>query len=634
WRDFAYAVPSDAERLIEAAGREQGRLGAAFKGAGGSVALALGVLVAAFLLWPARAGLARLGYARAEAGGEAGSLRKTSLALWLTLAGVLPPLGAGLILRGVLAGAGALTPTFDQIATLAIRMVAWGFLLESLGRVLLSPRRPRWRLAPIPDDVVARLAAWPALLGVTGALGVLAGGLDTILGVGLATAVAGDCLVVVLEMVSVGGALTMLARARNARLAAVGRAGRGTRAPWILAVLAAWIALATAFVALLAGYLALAIFVMRETIWIGIVLAVLFLLLRFFDDLFPALFAPTRPIGRLLRGGVGVSSHALEHLAVLVSGLFRLLLLLIAWSAILMPFGASFGDIVGRIASPNVAFHIGAVPISPGAILGGIGIFLVGLMVTRAVRGWLESRYLPKTKLDIGARTSLAAAVTYVGAAIAVVLAFSYLGLNFSQIALVASALSVGIGFGLQSIIGNFVSGLILLAERPVKVGDWIAIGDLQGNVRRINIRATEIEMFDRSSLIVPNSDLISKTVRNLTHSGAVGRLTLVLKIRADADPAAVRETLAAQVAAHPEVLNEPPPAIYLSDARDGALEFTLFAFVASARVAYRVKSELLFAILPALKARDVSLYSASTIVNVSLKDDAAEPWPAKPPDA
>ena len=129
-------------------------------------------------------------------------------------------------------------------------------------------------------------------------------------------------------------------------------------------------------------------------------------------------------------------------------------------------------------------------------------------------------------------------------------LGFAYLGLSVSQIALFASALSVGIGFGLQSIIGNFVSGLILLAERPVRVGDWIAIGDLEGDVQKISIRATEIEMSDRSRLIVPNTELVSKTVRNVTHSSATGRVRLVLRVVDSADPAsggnAAKEGLAA----------------------------------------------------------------------------------------
>jgi small-conductance mechanosensitive channel len=244
------------------------------------------------------------------------------------------------------------------------------------------------------------------------------------------------------------------------------------------------------------------------------------------------------------------------------------------------------------------------------------------------VRRWLEKSYLPKTRMDMGVRTSLATGVTYLGALVALLLTCGYLGLSLDKIALFASALSVGIGFGLQSVIGNFVSGLILMAERPVKVGDWIAIGDLEGDIRKINVRATEIEMSDKSKLIVPNSDLISKTVRNVTHGGSLGRVMIVLKVDHDADPSVVRDLLLARVQGHPEILKEPATGVYLANVKDGALEFNVFAYVATPRAAYRVKSELLFQIVPDLKAKGIALASSSPVVHVGLAERMPEPKP------
>jgi len=194
----------------------------------------------------------------------------------------------------------------------------------------------------------------------------------------------------------------------------------------------------------------------------------------------------------------------------------------------------------------------------------------------------------------------------------------AYLGLSLDRIALFASALSVGIGFGLQAVIGNFVSGLILLAERPVKVGDWIAIGDQEGDVKRINIRATEIEMGDRSKLIVPNSDLISKTVRNVTRGGALGQVKIVLRIANDADAGEVRDLLLDRIKGHGEVLPEPGPGVFLTAIPDGALEFACFAAVSSPRQAFRIKSELLFAMVAALKDRGMRLASPQTVIQLS----------------
>jgi potassium efflux system protein len=573
WRDFAAAAPADLTRFDNALS-EQGRLLAASARSPGQVIYwLLAALVALLLLGPARVWLNRLGYRRAVAA-PANDLRRSALAFWRVLVATATPVAAALVLRGAFTD--TLTPPFADAAGLAIRVVVFAAMLQGLGKAILSPRHAALRLAPLSDIVVARLAPFPTLIGAAAGLATLVAGINSIFAASLPTSIAGDCLTLLAEI-------------------------------------------------------AASSFLMRETIWIGAVLALIFLLLRLADDLFPALLSPGGPVGRAVMTGIGLSDSALEQIGVLLSGVVRLGLLLFGWVTILAPFGASADDIVGRVTTTSWILHVGQVAISPGAILGGVALFAVGLLVTRGVRGWLESRYLPKTGMDVGVRTSLAAAVSYAGVIVAILLAFAYLGLSFSQIALFASALSVGIGFGLQAIINNFVSGLILLAERPIKVGDWIAIGDLEGDVKAINIRATEIEMMDRSKLIVPNSDLISKTVRNVTHGANAARLRITLRTETSVDPAAMRELMLERIRAHPEILPQPAPAVYLSDVRDGALEFTAFAYVASARVAYRVKSDLLFQIVPDMKTKGIALASSTPVVNIGLPDHLIEPETGAP---
>jgi len=362
---------------------------------------------------------------------------------------------------------------------------------------------------------------------------------------------------------------------------------------------------------------------MRELIWIATVLASLVLLMRFVDDLCEALFAPRHALNRLIGAATGLPDHTLDQLGVLLSGLLRLALIVFGWMAVVAPFGASAREILARATSTEMVFKLGQISISPGLIFGAVVVFAVGLLITRIVRGWLETTYLPRTRIDVGLRTSLSAGLTYLGALLALLTACAYLGLSLDRIALFASALSVGIGFGLQAVIGNFVSGLILLAERPVKVGDWVAIGDQEGDVRRINIRATEIEMGDRSKLIVPNSDLVSKTVRNVTRGGALGQVKIQLRVANDADADEVRSLLLAQLAAHAGVLREPAPGVYLTNVPEGALEFTAIAMVPSARQAFATKSDLLFAIVAALKAHGVRLASSSTVIQLPAEGEA-----------
>ncbi len=627
WRDFARALPRDVRRLQAVLGEEGDQAAAAARQPGARAAWVLALVAGLCLLGPGRALLNRLGYSYAARVPPGLRLGRSGLAVWLVLVAGLTPLLCGAAVRAAVLGTDAATPAFDQLVVILIRVAVFAGVFEGLGRALLSPGKPAWRLAPIRDGMVTRVAAFPGLIGATAGLAALVAQTNAALGTSLAASEAGDCLSLLLVLAAVSGALIAAGRARSEQLAASAEAASpyqgGGRLPWVLA---AWLAVAGALVAVVCGYLALASFITREMIWIAMVLGTMFLLLRFVDDLFPALLSPDHAVGRFIETALSLSAGAMEPVGVLLAGLFRVLVLLFGWAAILLRSGTSAGDVMGRLSAANLVFHLGQVSVSPVAIAGAAAVLLLGLGATRAVKRWLEVSYLPKTRMDVGVQTSLTAALGYCGFLLAALLALGYLGLSLDKIALVASALSVGIGFGLQAVIGNFVSGLILLAERPVKVGDWIAIGDLEGDVRRINVRATEIEMQDRSKLIVPNSDLISKVVRNVTFGSPLGRVRIVLLADNAADPAAVRELISARLAGHPEVLKEPAPGVYLSAVRDGGLEFTAFAYVASPRDVFRIRSELLFQIVPDLKTRGIALATLRPVVNVAAPDRPAEP--------
>lgn len=606
WGDVLTKLPADFERArtaLTATPEQQSRppappaaqVWAAFLGG-------LGLLV----LIPLRILLIRLGRRWSVTRVPNGGLRKSALALWLTLVGALTPLLGGHLLYTAASGVLVLPPAADVLAKTLIGVVFYACLIDALGRSLLAPGRSSWRLAPVSDAFVARVAVFPALVGVAVGLSSFAARASSVLDLSLAATEASRGLGVVLQILAVGGAL---ACARSATAVDEKPDQHSpSRLPWVLAAVGAWLALVAALAAVITGYLAMASFIMLELIWIATVLASLFLLMRFVDDLSDALFAPRQPLSRLIGAATGISDLALEQIGVLLSGVLRLSLLVFGWMAIMAPFGSSAGDAFARATSTEMVFRLGQITISPGLIFGAALVFAAGMVVTRIVRSWLETTYLPKTRLDVGLRTSITAGLTYLGALVAVLMTCAYLGLSLSRIALFASALSVGIGFGLQAVIGNFVSGLILLAERPLKVGDRIAIGDQEGDVRRINIRATEIELGDRSKLIVPNSDLISKVVRNVTYGGALGQVKFVLRVANDADAAEVRKLILDQIAANPGVMRDPPPSVYLTNVTDGALDFTVIAAIASARQATGIKSDLLFALVAELKARGVKL--------------------------
>ena len=198
------------------------------------------------------------------------------------------------------------------------------------------------------------------------------------------------------------------------------------------------------------------------------------------------------------------------------------------------------------------------------------------MFATRLLQRWLREKALQQTRMDPGIVNSIDTVVGYVGIALAALLAVSYAGLDITNLAIVAGALSVGIGFGLQSIVNNFVSGLILLIERPIKVGDRIVVGDQQGLVRRISVRATEIETFDRASLIVPNSELITGRVLNWTHRDSLVSVNVKVGVGYDSDPEQVIAILKKCADEHPEVLRHPPPGAIFENFGDSALMFSL----------------------------------------------------------
>ncbi len=211
---------------------------------------------------------------------------------------------------------------------------------------------------------------------------------------------------------------------------------------------------------------------------------------------------------------------------------------------ILLTWGFQIADIEAWIYSFFTQIRIGNISISIVGILGGILLFGLGFVVTRWVQKWIDGNVLARSQVDLGVRNSVKTGIGYLGVGLAVIVGVSAAGIDLSSFALVASALSVGIGFGLQNIVSNFVSGLILLVERPFKVGDHVVTGATEGIVKRISVRATEIETFRKQSIIVPNSDLINSPVGNWTHRNKIGRSEVPVAVSSHSDPQKVMDIL------------------------------------------------------------------------------------------
>ena len=208
----------------------------------------------------------------------------------------------------------------------------------------------------------------------------------------------------------------------------------------------------------------------------------------------------------------------------------------------------------------------------------------------------------------MGVRDAVTAGVGYAGVVIAILVALSLVGLKFGEIALIFSALSIGIGFGLQHVVNNFISGLILLVQRPIKAGDWIVLGQTQGYVKRINVISTEITTFDNATVIIPNSQLMTTEVMNWTHRGRLGRVVIPVGVSYASDPEQVREILLKCADQNSDVLTRPTASVVFRNFGESSLDFELRVFIRDIDYTLMVASELRFAIKKALDEAGIEI--------------------------
>lgn len=508
------------------------------------------------------------------------------------------------------------TDFFTQLVGGGAKNLVAFLLVSGLARATLSPHLPNWRVIPVTPQGAQQIANKVTLLAIMVALFNMIYLMGTKEGPVAADAFTA-CNAFLRDLVVGSIALSLLRReywaAPDARLAGI--MGLVRRFLIFVACVSPLLSLA--------GYAYLSEAVLIAVTATLVIVGIAWLLRSvMLESLSLLLGAEVTDEGAAAPG----ASNAFR-LSFWARLLVETVLWLPAFYLLLLSYGLSpslLNLIINRAVS---GVQVGQVTLSLSEIVLALIVLVAGLFIVGRVKRWLSDQILPTTRFDIGLQNSVAAGFGYVASLIVITLAVVTLGIDLSSVAIIAGALSVGIGFGLKTVVENFVAGILILIERPIKVGDWIVVGGTEGTVKRISVRSTEVETFDNASVIFPNSELIANAVVNWTLRDRVVRVVISMRVVPGSDTKLVRDLLLDCARQQRRVCAEPAPTVLFKKIADLGLEFELRCFVIDTAYVNQVTSDLNFAIDNAFRAHGVDIAHTASVVRPR-HDPAAAPAP------
>jgi len=556
--------------------------------------------------------------------------RRASAAAALVVFRALPVVVPVVFLYGMIANTQNLPERIDWLFYFTAQSLVIVFTVWALAGAVFSPSAPHWRLVPTSDAAAARLHSLFMLLAVVYSL-------TTFLYVATRLIQAPFALTIAIALPSsllMAGLVVALLRTP---LGAASAAAPPRLFKLVRTIV--WTIVGAIVVSAVGGYLPLARFLAQQLVVTGSILALIYLLLLWVDGFAQGLSDDGTIVGGWLKRSAALERARREQLALPISLFLKFVVLVLSVPLIMLQWGYTGPDIREWYWQLFFGLRIGNTEVTFGALLASILVFGVGYAAARLFQGWLDARVLLPAGISGGVRNSIRTGIGYVGIVIAALTAFSYAGFSLSNIAIIAGALSVGIGFGLQNLVNNFVSGLILLAERPISVGDLVVVGGEEGYVRKISVRSTELETFDRAHVLIPNSYFVSEKVKNWTFRNNVRRIAIPIGVAYGSDPRQVQAVLLKVAADNPDVLQTPEPAVTLDEFAPASMNFTLYVFIADISKTGSVRTELAMAILTAFTKAGIVIPFGQTDVTIRkmdwLRDIVAEyASPANAPHA
>ncbi|EKF20922.1 mechanosensitive ion channel domain-containing protein [Nitratireductor pacificus] len=473
------------------------------------------------------------------------------------------------------------------------------FFVYRLAYSILAPRMANWRLLPVHSQAARRLVALAGLTAALTGFDYFMNSVYELFGSPLSLTVATSLL----GTMGVGLLILLIGNVKPFS------DEEGQAKPWPTKFRYLLFAIGFAIiVSAILGYIGFARFLSQQVVVTGAILATMYIgVLTAGAVASEGAFAKSWLARRLERYSP-FDETTLDQLGLVTGMVINVMVVLIGLPLILLQWGFRWADLTAwgyRIAGQ---IQIGSLSFSIIGILTGILVFVLGYFFTRWFQAWLDGSVMSRSRMDSGVRNSIRTGVGYVGLVIAALIGVSAAGINLSNLALVAGALSLGIGFGLQNIVSNFVSGLILLAERPFKAGDWIVAGGVSGTVRKISVRATEIETFQRQTVILPNSELINAAVGNWTHKNKLGRMELPVGVAYGSDVRRVHQILMEIATGHPLVLKNPEPFVLFAGFGESSLDFEIRVYLSDILTQLSVQNDIRFAIVDAFAAEGIEI--------------------------
>jgi len=492
------------------------------------------------------------------------------------------------------------TKTFSPIPFISVIAVGlpFYFLFVAVVRLLLDPPKPAPLFLDVSKKYAPALAKRLEVLALLTFLGYLL--FSTLLAQSLpeSTLLIARTIFATFLIINLIWAISIVMRLP--RLARVHWFKILTYSSLILALVIEWM-----------GYRNLSFTLVKDILGSLLALGFFLLFTRLFRELYDSLGSGSAGWSRNLRNALGIkASNNFPGLTWLRFITTLTLLSLLAY-ILLLVWDVSETIRLNIETYLTQGFKVGSLLIIPEKIIGAILTIAVIIVLGGWFRNRMETSWLKKAFMSRGAKEALVTITGYIVTGIAFIVGLGVAGFDFGTLAIIAGALSLGIGFGLQNIVNNFISGLILLFERPIKTGDWIVVGGTEGYVKRIRIRSTQIQTFDRADVIVPNSEFISSQVTNWMLNDPRGRARIPVGVAYGTDTQKVKSILEEIAEAHPKIItngSSPKPKILFRGFGDSSLDFEMRCHIENIDERIDVISDVNYSIDAAFRENNIQI--------------------------